>query len=73
MQSPVETIQFRITTRDLMDVENAYNLYDTRSAIKFMFDQQYPTKEALLDQGFSSDPCPINTDAVVITVKARSR
>ena len=73
MQRPVETIQFRVTTRDLMDVKDCHSLYDTRSAIKFMFEQQYPTKELLLEKGFSSDPCSINSDAVIVTVQARSK
>lgn len=73
MQSTVKTIQFKITTRDLMEVKDAYNLYDIRSAIKFMFEQQFPKSEVLLEQGFATDPCPVNSDAVVITVKARDR
>jgi hypothetical protein len=73
MQSQVKTIQFRITTKDLMEVKDAYNLYDTRSAIKFMFEQQFPQKEVILEHGFCSDPCPVNSDAVVITVKARDK
>lgn len=73
MQSLVKTLQFRITTRDLMEVKDAYNLYDTRSAIKFMFEQRFPTKEVLLEYGFDTDPCPVNSDAVVITVKARDK
>lgn len=67
----VETINLRVTTRELMDVKNAHNLYDTRSAIKFMFEQQYPTKELLLDLGYLIDPDAINPDVVVIEVKAR--
>ena len=73
MQSQVETLQLRITTKDLMEVKDAYNMYETTSVIKWMFDQQYPNKELLLDKGFSSDPCPINMDTVVVTVKARNR
>ena len=73
MQSPVEQIKLRVTTRELMDIKDAYTLFDTKSAIKFLFDQQHPTKELLLDQGFDADPCHINGDVVVFTVKARVR
>lgn len=73
MQSQVETLQLRITTRDLMDVKDAYNMYDTKSVIKWMFEQQYPNKELLLDQGFTSDPCSVNMDTVIVTVKARNK
>lgn len=73
MQRPVETIQFRVTAKELMEVKDAYSLYDTRSTIKFMFEQQYPTKELLLEKGFSSDPCSVNADAVIVTVQARSK
>ena len=56
-----------------MQVKDAYNLYDTRSAIKFMFEEQYPKKELLLDLGYTADPCHLNEDAVVIKVQARDK
>lgn len=73
MQSQVKTVEFRVTSRELMQVKDAYNLYDTRSAIKFMFEEQYPKKELLLDLGYTSDPCHLNEDAVVIKVQARDK
>lgn len=73
MQAPVRTVEFRVTTRELMQVKDAYNLYDTRSAIKFMFEEKHPRKELLLDLGYTTDPCHINDDAVVIKVKARDK
>jgi len=73
MQAQVETIQMRISTRDLMDVKNAYNLYDTQQAVKFLVGQQHPNKEVLLEQGYSVDPCSVNSDAVILTVKVRGR
>lgn len=71
MRELVQELTLRVTTRDLMDVKDAYNLYDTRSAIKFLFDKQYPNKELLLDKGFQTDPDPVNPDVVIITLKAR--
>lgn len=73
MRSQVETVEFRVTSRELMQVKDAYNLYDTRSAIKFMFEEQHPKKEMLLDLGYTADPCHMNEDAVVIRVKARAK
>lgn len=69
----LETVQLRVTTKDLMEVKDAYDLYDTKQAIKFLFNQQHPTKELLLEEGVSADPCHINPDVVVISVKARIR
>ena len=73
MRSQVKTVEFRVSSRELMQVKDAYNLYDTRSAIKFMFEEQYPKKELLLDLGYTADPCHLNEDAVVIKVQARDR
>lgn len=73
MRSLAETLELRVTTKELMQVKDAYNLYDTRSAIKFMFEERYPAKEILLNEGVSADPCAINTDVVVLTVKARNK
>lgn len=56
-----------------MQVKDAYNLYDTRSAIKFIFEEQHPNKELLLDLGYTADPCHLNEDAVVIKVQARDK
>jgi hypothetical protein len=72
MPQRLETVELRFTTRELMDVKNAYNLYDTKQAIRFLFSQQYPTKELDLSAGFSTDPDAINPDVVVVTVKARN-
>lgn len=73
MQQQVETVEFRVTSRELMQVKDAYNLYDTRSAIKFMFEEQFPKKEILLHLGYTADPCHLNEDAVVIKVQARNK
>lgn len=73
MQNQVETIKLRVTTKDIMDVKDAYSLYDTHSAIRFLFDQQHPTKEVLLESGFTSEPCNVDREVVVITVKARTK
>lgn len=70
MQQQVKTIEFRVTSRELMQVKDAYSLYDTRSAIKFMFEEQHPKKELL---GYTVDPCHLNDDTVVIKVEARDK
>lgn len=73
MLRQVETLQFRIKAVDIMDVKDAYALYDTKQAIRFLFEQQFPDKELLFDEPMSVDPCSANDDAVVITVKGRNK
>lgn len=73
MQSQVETLEMRITSRDLMEVKDAYNMYETTSVIKWMFEQRHPKKEILLNLGFTSEPCSQEPGSVVVTVKARNK
>lgn len=73
MQSQVETLEMRITSRDLMEVKDAYNMYETTSVIKWMFEQRYPQKEILLNLGFTSNPCPEEAGSVLVMVKARNK
>lgn len=73
MQNQTESVKMRVTTKEIMEVKDAYDLLSTKSAIKFLFEQYYPNKELLLEHGYTSDPCHINPDVVVISVTARRR
>jgi hypothetical protein len=64
-------IKIRISVRELMDVKNAYNLYDTKSAIDFLVKQQYPEEEVLWGEGILADPDPVNSDVVLVSLKVR--
>lgn len=67
----LETVQFRVFRKDLLDVKNSCNVLDTKSAIKVLFYEQYPNKEIMFEHGFSADPDSVNEDAVIVTMKVR--
>jgi hypothetical protein len=67
----MQEIKLRFTVRELMDVKNAYNLYDTRSAIDFLVKQQYPEEEVLWGEGILADPDPVNSDAILVSLRVR--
>lgn len=65
------TVDFRTTSRDLMDVKNCYNIYGTESALKFLFESQYSDLKFV--RILSADPDPINTDTVLVRVEAETQ
>lgn len=62
------TVDFRVTTRDLMDVKNCYDLYNTEVAVRFMFETQNVGLRFI--KIVSADPDPVNHDAVLMQVQA---
>jgi len=62
------TVDFRVTTRDLMDVKNCYDLYNTEAAVRFMFEKQNNGLRFI--KIVSADPDSINHDAVLMRVQA---
>jgi hypothetical protein len=67
----MQEIKIRLSVSELMDVKNAYTLYDTKSAIEFLVKQQYPEKEILWGEGILADPDPVNSDVVLVSLKVR--
>jgi len=62
------TVDFRVTTRDLMGVKNCYDLYSTEAAVRFMFEKQNTGLRFI--KIVSADPDFINHDAVLMRVQA---
>ena len=64
------TVDFQVTTRDLMDVKNCYDLCSTEFALRFMFEKQNTGLRFI--KIISADPDPINHDTILIKVQAES-
>jgi hypothetical protein len=62
------TVDFQVTTRDLMDVKNCYDLYTTEAAVRFMFEKQNAGLRFI--KIVSADPDPINHHTILIKVQA---
>lgn len=62
------TVNLRVTMNNLMCVKDYYQLHDTEAAVRSMFEKQYDNLRFV--KIISSDPDPINQDAVLIRVEA---
>jgi hypothetical protein len=72
MRELIEEIKLKITHKEAMEIKDAYDLFDIKSVIKFIFEKAHPNKEVAFDKGWTLDSDPVNGDVMLVTLKARS-
>lgn len=61
-------VDFRVTTRDLMETKDCYDVMNSERAIQLMFEQAHANKNFV--KILSSDPDPLNSDVVLLKIEA---
>lgn len=65
---PRVTVNFRATTRDLMEAKNCYDMLQTDRVVQFLFEEGNRGKQFV--RIVSADPDAVNPDVVLFKIEA---